>query len=236
MSDKQKILVIYISVAVICVLILLTTWLIRGSHLRAPEPEQPQYAQQEAVTPLLTLEKDLVLKHQDGREVRISELKGKVWGFAQFYASCPMCAKRNSQGLKALYEKFKGHPDFAIVCITVDPATDTVEQMKSYAEALGADSKNWWFLTGDDEALKHYMIDEMKYQSIVKRQDPDEIARLGAFEHDMAIAVFDRNLSMIRRHDLYNARKKGEAFYRGEEGKLHFTVSSLLDKKQADVD
>jgi len=231
MNDKQKIVVIYTSVAVICLLIVLTTWLIRSNHLQPPQLEAPQYAQEEISAPLLTLQSDLVLKHQDGRDVKISELKDKVWAFAQFYATCPMCAKRNSQGLKTLYEKFKHDPDFVIVCITVDPANDTVEQMKSYAEALDAEDSNWWFLTGDADSLKNYMIDEIKYQAIVKRKDPDEAARLGAFEHDMAIAVFDKNLSMVRRHDLYNARKKGEAFFRGEEEKLHFTVKSLLEKK-----
>jgi len=231
MNDKQKIVVIYTSVAVICLLIVLTTWLIRSNHLQPPQLEAPQYVQEEISAPLLTLQSDLVLKHQDGRDVKISELKDKVWAFAQFYATCPMCAKRNSQGLKTLYEKFKHDPDFVIVCITVDPANDTVEQMKSYAEALDAEDSNWWFLTGDADSLKNYMIDEIKYQAIVKRKDPDEAARLGAFEHDMAIAVFDKNLSMVRRHDLYNARKKGEAFFRGEEEKLHFTVKSLLEKK-----
>ena len=231
MNDKQKIVVIYTSVAVICLLIVLTTWLIRSNHLQPPQLEAPQYVQEEISAPLLTLQSDLVLKHQDGRDVKISELKDKVWAFAQFYATCPMCAKRNSQGLKTLYEKFKHDPDFVIVCITVDPANDTVEQMKSYAEALDAEDSNWWFLTGDADSLKNYMIDEIKYQAIVKRKDPDEAARLGAFEHDMAIAVFDKNLSMVRRHDLYNARKKGEAFLRGEEEKLHFTVKSLLEKK-----
>jgi protein SCO1/2 len=231
MNDKQKIVVIYASVAAICVLIVLTTWLIRSNHLQPPQPEAPQYVQEDISTPLLSLENDLVLKHQDGREVKISELKDKVWAFAQFYATCPMCAKRNSQGLKALYEQFKHDPDFVIVCITVDPANDTVEQMKSYAEALDAADANWWFLTGDAESLKNYMIDEMKYQAIVKRQDPDEAARLGAFEHDMAIAIFDKNLAMVRRHDLYNARKKGDAFLRAEEEKLRFTVNSLLEKK-----
>ncbi|MEJ6778249.1 MAG: SCO family protein, partial [Akkermansiaceae bacterium] len=154
-----------------------------------------------------------------------------VWAFAQFYASCPMCAKRNSQGLKDLYEKYKGNPDFVLVCITVNPETDGVEQMLSYAEGLAADSSNWWFLTGDAKALKDYMINEMKYQEIVKREDPEEAARLGEYEHDMSIAVYDRNLSMIKRHDLYNARKKGEAFYKGEENKLHYTVKTLLEKK-----
>jgi protein SCO1/2 len=163
--------------------------------------------------------------------VKISELKGKVWACAQFYASCPMCAKRNSQGLKDLYEKYKGNPDFVLVCITVNPENDGIEQMLSYAEGLDADSSNWWFLTGDAKALKDYMINEMKYQAIVKREDPEEAARLGEYEHDMSIAVYDRNLSMIKRHDLFNARKKGEAFFTGEENKLHYTVKTLLEKK-----
>ena len=231
MTDKQKITTIYVSAAAISVLIILTTLLIQGTQLKPPPPPESQYSVNEVSGPLLTLRNDLSLKHQDGRDVKISELKGKVWAFAQFYATCPMCAKRNSQGLKSLYEKYKNNPDFVIVCITVDPATDSVDQMKSYAEALGADDANWWFLTGDAAALTDYMVSEMKYQPIVKRDDPDAAARLGAFEHDMSIAVYDRNLSMITRHDLYNARKKGEAFLRNEESKLHSTVQSLLQKK-----
>ncbi|MGB2403651.1 MAG: SCO family protein [Akkermansiaceae bacterium] len=231
MTDKQKITTIYVSAAAISVLILLTTWFIQGTQLKPPPAPEPQYIVDEVSGPLLTLRNDLSLKHQDGRDIKISDLKGKVWAFAQFYATCPMCAKRNSQGLKALYDKYKGNPDFAVVCITVDPATDGVKEMKSYAEALGADDANWWFLTGDANALTDYMVSEMKYQAIVKRDDPDEAARLGAFEHDMSIAVFDRNLSMITRHDLYNARKKGDAFLRGEEGKLHASVQSLLENK-----
>jgi protein SCO1/2 len=232
MTDKQKITTIYVSAAAISVLIILTTWLIQGTQLKPPPAPEPKYAVDERSGPLLTLRNDLSLKHQDGRDIKISDLKGKVWAFAQFYATCPMCAKRNSQGLKALYEKYKDDPDFVIVCITVDPVTDGVAQMKSYAEALGADGKNWWFLTGDAASLTDYMVSEMKYQAIVKREDPDEAARLGAFEHDMSIAVYDRNLSMVTRHDLYNARKKGEAFLRGEEGELHFTVQSLLEQKK----
>jgi cytochrome oxidase Cu insertion factor (SCO1/SenC/PrrC family) len=88
MNDKQKIVVIYASVAAICVLIVLTTLLIRSNHLQPPQPEAPQYVQEDISSPLLTLEKDLVLKHQDGRDVKISDLKDKVWAFAQFYATC----------------------------------------------------------------------------------------------------------------------------------------------------
>lgn len=234
MTDKQKIVTIYLSAAVLSGLILFTTWMIRGRHIENQKPEQPYYvqqAEQNEFEPLLTLEKDLVLQRQDGKQVKISDLKDKVWAFAQFYATCPMCAKRNAQGIKALYEKFKDEPDFIIVCISVNPEKDGVEQMKSYAEGLEADAANWWFLTGDAESLKDYMLNEIKYQAIVKREDPEEAARLGEYEHDMSIAVFGRGLSMVGRHDLYNARQKGDAYLEGEEGKLHFTVKSLLEKK-----
>ncbi|MBT8036434.1 MAG: SCO family protein [Verrucomicrobiae bacterium] len=229
MNDKTKIICIYVVVAVISVLILATTYYIRGRQVK-PELEA-FYERETHFAPLLKLEKDLVLTNQAGKEVRISDLKGKVWAFAQFYASCPMCAQRNSQGLKKLYETFKGEADFQLVCITVNPETDGVAEMKAYAEGLDADTSNWWFLTGDPEALKAYMIEQMKYQPIVQRADPEEAAEKGDYEHDMSIAVYDRNLSMVQRHDLFNARKKGEAYFNGEENKLHYTVKTLLEKK-----
>ena len=229
MSDKGKIVCIYACVAIASVLIIGISFAIRGKRI---QPEvKPRYQQETNFEPLLKIENDLVLKRQDGEEVSISDLNGKVWAFAQFYAVCPMCAERNSQGLKDLYEKFKDDPDFQLVCITIDPENDGIDEMKSYAEALGADSEDWWFLTGEEGPLKEYMIQEMKYQAIVKREDPEEAARLGAYEHDMSIAVYNRKLEMVKRHDLFNASRKGEDFYKGEENKLHFTVKTLLEDK-----
>ena len=224
MTDKGKIALIYISVALISALILATTLYIRSSQLK-PELVTP------VAIPLLTLEKDLTLTNQDGTEIHISDLKGKVWAFAQFYATCPMCAKRNGQGLKDLYQTFKGQSDFSLVCITVNPEEDTPEKMKSYAESLGADTSNWLFLTGDPEKLKDYMLNEMKYDPIQKREDPEEAMAKGALAHNMSIAVFDRNLTMIGRRDLYHARQQGEAVYKETEKALHAMVRSQLEKK-----
>jgi len=224
MTDKGKIALIYISVALISALILAATLYIRSSQIK-PELVTPE------VTSLFTLEKDLTLTNQDGTEIHISDLKGKVWAFAQFYATCPMCAKRNGQGLKDLYQTFKDQPDFSLVCITVNPEEDTPEKMKSYAESLGADSSNWLFLTGDPEKLKDYMLNEMKYDPIQKREDPEEAVTKGALAHNMSIAVFDRNLSMLGRRDLFHARQQGEAVYKETEKALHAIVSKALDSK-----
>jgi len=183
------------------------------------------------IKPMLALEKDLLLTNQDGEEMHLFDLKGKVWAFAQFYATCPMCAKRNAQGLKNLYETFKDQPDFRLVCITVNPENDTPEKMKSYAKSLGADTSNWLFLTGDAEKLKDYMVNEMKYDPIQKREDPDEAAAKGALAHNMSIAVYNRDMSMIGRRDLYNARQQGEAVYLETEKALHQMIRQVLDQK-----
>ena len=144
-----------------------------------------------------------------------------------------MCLKRNDHGLTALYEKFKDNPDFVIVCVTVDPENDRVEQMANYADALGADPSNWWFLTGDPSKLLPYMENTIQYSKIQKREDPDEAAKMGAFAHDMQFAVFDRKLGMVKRVNLDRALLEDDASYRGMEKKLHFTIQTLLDRNNS---
>mgnify|MGYP005994501305 CR=1 FL=1 len=225
MSDKSKIVAIYVGVAVISAVILSLAFLMRGKQ---PRPEVTPYV---SPAPKLTLEKDITLTNQDGKQVKIFDLKGKVWAFAQFYAACPMCAVNNEQGIKALYNQFKDQPDFQVVCITVDPENDHVEQLKSYADALGADTSNWWFLTGDPEELKAYMVDVMKYDPIQERKDPNEAAAKGALAHNMSIAVYNRELQMVGRRDLYHARQDGDAVYRETEKVLHQMVDAELKQK-----
>lgn len=228
MKDSSKIIAIYTVAATICVLILAITFYIRRQRI---EPPMEATYEVKHTGPLLTLEKDLTLTNQDGKEVQLSDLKGKVWGVAQFFAACPECAKRNTQGLKQLYEKFKHEPDFHLICITVDPQNDNVAELKQYAKTLGADTANWWFLTGEADKLSAYMLEEMKFDPVIKRTDPDEAAAKGAYKHNMGIRIFDRNMGMVKSFDLYQAKTKGTLFYDSLEKKLHQTVQQLLDSK-----
>ena len=229
MTDKSKIITIYASAILISAFILGVAFVIRGNRVQ-PETE-PYYSTDSQLEPKFTLEKDITLTNQDGKEVKISDLKGKVWAFAQFYAACPMCAQNNEQGVKNLYSKFKDQPDFQMVCITVAPDKDDVEKLKAYADALGADSSDWWFLTGEKEELRNYMVEEMKYDPIQERKDPSEAAAKGALAHNMSIAVFDRNLSLIGRRDLFHARQDGDAVFEETEKALHQMVEAVLEKK-----
>lgn len=233
MTEKSKIVLIYSCVALIGALILSVAFYLRSQRVKPTSGDGTgvYYTRDTYLEPMFTLEKDLELVDQNGKPIKISDLKGKVWAFAQFYATCPMCAVRNDQGLKALYQKFKSDPDFRLVCITVNPEEDTVEHMKSYADALEADASSWLFLTGKAQPLKDYMFTEMKYDRITEREDPEEAAEKGKLQHNMRISVFNRDLTMVGYRDLYQARLQGEKVYLETEKALHQMVDAVLNQK-----
>lgn len=181
---------------------------------------------------MLTLEEDLVATNQDGEEVRISDLSDKVFLVAEFFAECPMCAARNGEQLVKFYQRYKEHPDFHIVCVSVDPETDDVERLSEYAEALGADSSDWWFLTGSREELHRYMEEEMKFLGIRERQNEAEIAEKGRFSHDMGLAVFGKGLVMLEKKDLFFAKEQGQDLYDHFEGQLMTAIEEGLAEEK----
>jgi cytochrome oxidase Cu insertion factor (SCO1/SenC/PrrC family) len=116
---------------------------------------------------------------------------------------------RNGTELRALYDAFKDHPDFHIVCVSVDPKEDKVEKLNDYAKALGADVKNWWFLNAGDEAVTHqYLEKTLKFFGIRERSDPAEIEASGRFQHDMGLMLVDRDFTVIGKWPLADARSE----------------------------
>lgn len=197
MSDKAKIVMVYASVVLVAVVVIGSSMWIRKSREAAFQSvgaERPEV--------LMTLEEDLVATNQDGREVRLSELRDKVWVALEFFASCPQCAKRNYTDLLKIYAEFKGDPNFHMVCITVDPETDGVEELQAYAEALEADSGDWWFLTGPKEELHRYLTEEMKFLDVRERVDPEAIALEGRYAHDLGLELFRPGWEMVDKADL----------------------------------
>lgn len=92
-------------------------------------------------------------KNQDGKTITDSDVKGKVFVAEYFFTTCQtICPVMNVQ-MQRVHEKYKQNQNLRILSFTVDPETDTVEQMKRYAQAHNADSKSWFFLTGEKEKL-----------------------------------------------------------------------------------
>ena len=105
--------------------------------------------------PVLSYVQSFSFRNQEGKIITNREVEGKVYVAAFFFTTCKgICPKMNNN-LKLVYDKYKNEPDFRILSHTVDPLTDSVPRMKQYADSMGVDSKDWWFLTGSKDSLYH---------------------------------------------------------------------------------
>lgn len=105
---------------------------------------------------------------QDGKIKTKADVEGKIYVSEFFFTTCTgICPKMNAN-MEKVYAKYKNTPNFLILSHTVDPENDSVPVLKEYAAKHGADSKNWWFLTGDKKQLyrlarQGYLVDDGTY-------------------------------------------------------------------------
>jgi len=208
MTRKTTIALFYTGVAIVSVAIVGLAFFLRT---RLPQPARPQVVNVGKETPERWFEigRDLEAVNQAGEKVRLSDLKGKVWVAAEFFAVCPHCAVRNGEELHKIYAEFGNHPDFHIVCISVDPDNDKQEQLATYSKALNADPENWWFLNaGGAEATHAYLENELKFFAVRQRTDPLDIEANGRYAHDLGFLLVDRDFRVVGKWPLADARSE----------------------------
>lgn len=209
MTKKTTLILFYSGVAAICVGILAVVNLLIVPRIEAKKVEAGELFTNVGQTEEETwfdISKDLKGTIQTGEEVRLSDLRGKVWVIAQFFAVCPHCAVRNGAELKRIYEEFKDHPDFQMVCVSVDPEQDDVEKLANYAEALGA-GEGWWFMNaGDQEKTHEYLEETLGFMGIRERTDPVDIEANGRYRHDMGLLLVNRDFQVIGKWPMTDER------------------------------
>lgn len=228
---NAKVIAIYTFVVIASVA--MVVFFIRvGSHV--PETPVASNVGSEVPDTLFPIEVDLEMTRQDGEAVKLSDLKGEVTVLAQFFAVCPKCAVRNGRDLLDLYNTFGDDPDFRILCISVDPDTDGVEELSAYAETLEADASNWWFTRTDDQAEIHrFLEEELKFFKIRERTDPVDIASNGRYAHDLDLLLIDREMNVVGKYPLAQAasdegRKLDPTRYEREKESLYARIREEL--------
>ena len=104
------------------------------------------------------------LTTQEGAQLALQDLRGKVVAVTFIYASCadtcPLLTAKLA-GLQARLGTDFGAKVF-FVAITLDPERDTPQVLKRYAQAQGAHLAGWAFLTGTpaeiQQVARHYGI------------------------------------------------------------------------------
>lgn len=239
MKRKPTIALFYTAVAAICIgIISLSMWLAKG--LNAPYQSPVAINTGKDTAPQwFEIAKDLSATNQDSQPVKLSDLRGKVWLVAEFFAICPKCAVRNGTELRMIYDEFKGSPDFHIACVSIDPESDNAEKLGDYAKALGADSSNWWFLNaGDTKTTHEYLEHTLKFMGVRKRIDPLDIETNGKYEHDMAFTLVDRDFNVIGKWNLVDSKseegqKNIPGLYQRDKDALFARIRLELAKKQS---
>lgn len=238
MSKKTTLILFYSGVALICVAILcvVNLFILPRMQARSAEAEAFMNVGKDRKEKWFAIEKDLTATNQAGEEVKLSDLRGKVWVVAEFFAVCPHCAVRNGAALREIYDRFKDDQDFHLVCISVDPEKDDVEKLGNYAEALGADVENWWFLNAGEEKTTHeYLEKTLKFLGIRERTDPDDIEANGRFQHDMGVILVDRDFNVVGKWPLIDGRQEdlkalSPDLYKDSKAELVGRISEELAK------
>lgn len=91
--------------------------------------------------------------NQDGQPVSNKDVEGKVYVAEYFFTTCKGICPVLNTNMKKVYEQFKNEKDFVILSHTCDPANDSAQQLKKYADSMGVNTKQWIFLTGRKDSL-----------------------------------------------------------------------------------
>ncbi|MBK9293214.1 MAG: SCO family protein [Oligoflexia bacterium] len=94
------------------------------------------------------------LRSSHGEQVTEQTLQNKVWVANFIFTSCPGQCPILTSKMKQLQDKFRDNENFKLVSVTVDPNKDTPAVLKKYQEKYGANSDNWYFLTGKYGPIK----------------------------------------------------------------------------------
>jgi protein SCO1/2 len=129
---------------------------------------------------------DFTLQDQHGRPVSLASLRGQAVAVTFIYTRCPLpdyCPRllTNFKEVRLRFADRIGR-DVTLLTVTFDPTFDTVDVLRSFAQAQGADMPGWHFLTGPLPEITRIC------ETFGIEFWPDE----GLMSHTMQTAVLDR--------------------------------------------
>lgn len=140
---------------------------------------------------------EFVLTNQDNLPITNDDFLGKVYVVEFFFTTCPTICPKMNQNMKRLEKAFGQREDFGIASVTIDPETDTPEQLKRYAESYEVFSPNWHFLTGPQVYI--YGLANTGF-NIFAGINPNVA---GGFEHQGYFALVDKKGYLRSRIDAH---------------------------------
>jgi len=105
------------------------------------------------------------LLNQEGENVTEKTFENKIYITDFFFTTCPGICPKMTENMTLVQKAFLEEDEVFILSHSVMPATDSVAQLKYYADEKGIDSKKWHLVTGKREEIydlgrNHYFVEE----------------------------------------------------------------------------
>ena len=169
---------------------------------------------------------------QSGEEVKLGDLKGKVYLCNYIFTRCPGQCIGVAEVMKGHLEQWRGHPLFHMVSVSLDPANDTPEDLRAFTEKNGLRSDQWWFLTGDEGDIRKYMKHYFKFN--VREKDPAERqSDRDLFDHEPLVALVDHKARIRGVYSVYDL-DRGEEFRERLTSDLERVMGEAMDEVPQD--
>jgi len=122
---------------------------------------------------------------QDGDDIELKDLQGKVLAMVMIYTSCQAACPRLVADMRNIEKQIPTNKktDVQYVFVSIDPKTDTPERLTAFAKENKMEDDKWLFLRGTEEDTREFAaVLAVNY----KRISPMD------FSHSNIISVFDQ--------------------------------------------
>ncbi len=134
---------------------------------------------------------DFNLTNQNNEPVTLANLRGKVWLANIVFTRCPGPCATMTRHLAELQSALPKNEPIRLVTFTSDPEYDTPAVFKKYAGLFGADTNQWWFLTGNKPELRSLAVNDFKFV-VVEKKPEDRTVPDDLFIHSIWYVLVDQ--------------------------------------------
>jgi protein SCO1/2 len=163
---------------------------------------------------MFQLPADVALVDQNGQPFSTATMSGKVWVAGFVFTSCPSTCPAVTRAMGELRARFdRMQVPVEMVSFTVDPAKDTPEVLRAYAEQAGV-SEHWRFVTGDPKAVRAMVRDGFRLG--IGEREPKGDAGMYDIAHSTKLALVDGDGAVRGFYDIEPDQGLDEIFHRAQ--------------------
>lgn len=115
-----------------------------------------------AEVPVIAELPEFELVDQDAQAFTRDDMTGSLWVADFVFTHCASSCPRLTAHLQGLQTRLSDVPSAQFLSVTVDPRNDTPEVIKAYMADKELDESNWRFISGDEDAIRHLVVDGFK--------------------------------------------------------------------------